>query len=63
MRADGRPWPRGLCRHCRRRNIRRPRRLCGVCFYTPAVRALYPPMGYAEAGRMGGLRPKRKTRP
>jgi hypothetical protein len=31
------------CRHCQRCPISRPRGLCWTCFYTPEVRALYPP--------------------
>lgn len=36
---------RPLCRHCRRRLVSRPRRLCYGCSVTPAVRDLYPPQG------------------
>ena len=30
------------CRHCRCRPVCRPRGLCWRCFYTPAIRRLYP---------------------
>lgn len=30
------------CRHCRRARVCRPRGLCWQCFYTPAIRELYP---------------------
>ena len=30
------------CRHCKARNVNRPRMLCWACFYTPGVRDLYP---------------------
>ena len=30
------------CRHCLRAPVNRPRGLCWKCFYTPAVRTLYP---------------------
>ncbi|MBY0527332.1 MAG: hypothetical protein K2R98_28305 [Gemmataceae bacterium] len=30
------------CRHCRERFAGRPRGLCGRCYYTPAIVALYP---------------------
>ncbi len=31
-----------LCRHCCKRRVTRPRRLCIVCWNTPGVAALYP---------------------
>jgi hypothetical protein len=31
------------CRHCQAAPVSRPRGLCWKCFYTPAIRALYPP--------------------
>lgn len=42
-----------VCRHCRRFRTHRPRGLCYKCFYTPAVRDLYPPVvaGVPPAGR------------
>lgn len=30
------------CVHCHRKNASRPRGLCWKCFYTPAVRDVYP---------------------
>jgi len=30
------------CRHCRTRKVCRPRRLCEPCFYTSAIKAMYP---------------------
>lgn len=32
-----------ICRHCCQNKIARPRRLCFRCYYTPAIKALYPP--------------------
>ena len=60
LRRDGGWLPKGLCRHCRRASISRPRRLCWCCFYTPEIQALYPPMPPADAGRKGGLQPKKR---
>lgn len=44
--ADG-PLPEAQepkdCRHCSKAKASRPRGLCWSCFYTPEIRALYPP--------------------
>jgi hypothetical protein len=39
-------------RHCVRRKVHRPRGLCWDCFYTPEVRALYPP-AHSKYNRRG----------
>jgi hypothetical protein len=40
-----------VCRHCRKANISRPRRLCWCCYYAPGVRDLYPSTSkYARRG-------------
>ena len=62
LRHDGLKFEPGVCRHCRRRPITRPRRLCWGCFYTPQVRPLYPPVPAAESGRLGGTN-SRKWKP
>lgn len=41
-RAAGGPARPVLCRHCSRSKVSRPRGLCWSCFYTPAVKELYP---------------------
>ncbi len=40
-----------LCRHCNKRPVCRPRRLCWHCFYAPGVRDLYP--STSKFGRRG----------
>lgn len=30
------------CRHCQHKEANRPKGLCWTCYYTPAVRGLYP---------------------
>jgi hypothetical protein len=53
---------RRRCRHCGAAPVCRPRRLCWTCYYTPGVRALYPPTSkYARFGL--GLRPRRRLLP
>jgi hypothetical protein len=32
---------RGVCRHCSRQKVNRPRGLCWSCYYTPGVKDLY----------------------
>lgn len=32
----------GLCRHCSKKKVNRPRGLCWTCWHDPAVRFLYP---------------------
>lgn len=32
----------GICRHCHKRTVSRPRGLCYHCYYTPGVTDLYP---------------------
>lgn len=39
QKVDGQGEP---CRHCRRRKITRPRRMCWNCYYNPDVTRLYP---------------------
>jgi hypothetical protein len=39
------------CRHCRRRPMTRPRRLCWSCFYSPEIRDRYGPA--SKFGRRG----------
>lgn len=48
------------CAHCRRRPGDRPRGLCSTCYYTPAVRALYPAVPPAVSGAIGGNAKKRR---
>ncbi len=36
------PDTRPLCRHCVKRPVNRSRGLCWTCYYTPAIRDLYP---------------------
>ena len=45
-RLNGAPAPAvgTLCRHCGLSPVQRPRGLCWSCYYTPGVRALYPPV-------------------
>jgi hypothetical protein len=49
-----------LCRHCQNAPVSRPRKLCWNCYYTPAVRALYPStskFGRRGPGNFYGLAP------
>ena len=42
---------RVICRHCSKAKVCRPRGLCWSCYYTPGVKALYPPTSkYARQG-------------
>ncbi len=54
MATGGLGTGKNLCRHCKRFPDYRPRGLCWRCYYTPAVRALYPAMSPQESGREGG---------
>lgn len=42
------------CRHCGTRRANRPRRLCWGCYYSPAVRELYPPHPNSVTRAVGG---------
>ena len=35
---------RRKCRHCGAVGVSRPRGLCGVCYYIPSIRRVYPQM-------------------
>jgi hypothetical protein len=59
--TDGRRRPGDRCRHCTVFKCCRPKGLCWGCYYTLAVRALYPPL--SPAGRRGVGRGDRKCRP
>jgi hypothetical protein len=52
------------CRHCRKRNVNRPRGLCWGCYYRPGLRDLYPSTSkYARRGigNLTGIRPMPAT--
>jgi hypothetical protein len=36
-------WQRKACKHCQRPRRQIKRGLCWSCYYTPAIRQLYPP--------------------
>lgn len=41
----------GICRHCTKSKVNRPRGLCWSCYYTPGVKELYPSTSkYARRG-------------
>lgn len=51
---------RGVCRHCNRNRVGRPRGLCTACYYRPGVRDLYPsthPFARFGSGQGTGNRP------
>lgn len=59
------PPRRRKCRHCGVRKYIQHRGLCNRCYYTPAIRRVYPPTNprgkrYADVGRVGAL-PEKPT--